>query len=350
MPDDEKNIHVADTTKPPYSRPPDTPHITVLKYSAREVAETDLTDLKELSCLPDNETITWIDIDGIEDYSILQELLQSFELHPSLMTEFGEEAIRPKVEDFGTYLHVVMRMMRYQSAQEPVITEPVHLFLGSNFVISIQGGEEGDVFDSVRDRIRQGRGTIRQQGPDYLVYALLEAVIDNYFEILEEIGEVVEDLQDEMLDNPEARLLRQVRNLKQTVRYVRKSVWPLREVLAELEREDSTLINDEYNIHFRRAYEHAIQAMDVSETTRDVLSDMLDMYLSSVSNKLNQVMKTLTVITVIFMPLTFIAGVYGMNFHFMPELTWTFGYPLILGVMAVIATVMMVYFKRKDWL
>lgn len=349
MSDDEKHTQPAGLVSHHHQHH-DGPHITVMKYNADEFIEADVTEFSELPCLPDNDTITWIDIDGLINYSILRELLQSFELHPSLLDEFGEASIRPKVEDFGSYLHIVMRMMRYENTREPVIAEPVHLFLGHHFVISIQGGEEGDVFDSVRERIRHDRGTIRQQGPDYLVYVLLEAVIDNYFQILEEIGEAVEDIQDELLDNPDHKILRQVRDLKQTVRFLRKSVWPLREVLSELEREDSPLINDEYNIHFRRAYEHAIQAMDVSETTRDVLSDILDIYLSSVSNKLNQVMKTLTVITVIFMPLTFIAGVYGMNFDFMPELTWRFGYPLIMSVMAVIAVIMLVYFKRKDWL
>jgi magnesium transporter len=222
--------------------------------------------------------------------------------------------------------------------------------LGVNYVLSIQEGAEGDVFDGVRAKLHNNVGGIRKNQADYLVYALLEAVIDSYFVILEDLGEKVEDLQDEMLENPSVHLLKQVRDLKRIARYLRRSVWPLREVLSELERADSPLINDTNNLFFRRAYEHTIQVMDIAESARDVLSDMLDIYLSSVSNRLNQVMKTLTIITTIFMPLTFIAGLYGMNFHFMPELGWRLGYPLILGVMGVIAVVMLIFFRRKEWL
>jgi len=325
------------------------PHITVLCYSPKKVEETEIDDLGDIKLKPQPNEITWIDIDGVTEPSSLIPLLKTFNLRDSLIDQV-RASLRPQVEDYDDYIHIVIRMMRYEDENSPIMAEQVHLVLGKNYVLSIQEGAEGDVFNAARDRIRADRGSIREKGADYLVYVLLEAVIDNYFKILEEIGESVEDLQDAMLDNPTTSALRDVRDLKRIVRFLRKSVWPLREVLSELEREDSTLIDDTNNIHFRRAYEHAIQAMDVSETTRDTLSDMLDIYLSSVSNRLNQVMKTLTVITTIFMPLTFIAGVYGMNFQFMPELHWRYGYPLVLGSMLAIVALMLVYFRRKGWL
>jgi magnesium transporter len=326
------------------------PHVNMMRYTPDKVEEAEVKDIDAIVWSSKDKQITWVDIDGLEDISALRSFCKVFEINTAILEEVSETTLRPKVEDYGSYMHIVVRMMRYEGPGLPVVAELVHLILGKNYVISIQEGAEGDVFNSVRNRIRQDLGSIRRNGPDYLVYALFEAVIDNYFKILEEIGEVVEDLQDEMLDNPNAALLRQVRDLKKTLRFLRKAVWPLREVIAELEREDSKLIDDANNIHFRRAYEHAIQTLDVSETTRDVLSDMLDMYLSSISNRLNQIMKTLTAITVIFMPLTFIAGVYGMNFDYMPELDWTFGYPLIVAGMLVIATIMFIYFKRNEWL
>lgn len=326
------------------------PHVNMMQYSADKVEEAEMTDLSGLPEKRKGKQITWIDVDGITDITAIRTLCDHFNIHDALLEQVNEVTMRPKIEDYGDYMHIVLRMMRYQGPKEPIYAELVHLILGRDYVLSIQEGAEGDVFNSVRERIRRDIGNIRKQGADYLVYVLLEAVIDNYFHILEEIGEVVEDLQDEMLDSPKTHLLRQVRDMKKTVRFLRKSVWPLREVISELEREDSKLIDDKNNIYFRRAYEHSIQAMDVSEATRDVLSDMLDMYLSSVSNKLNQVMKALTVLSAFFLPLTFIAGVYGMNFEYMPELQWKYGYPTIVGGMALIAIVMLVYFKRKDWL
>jgi magnesium transporter len=326
------------------------PHINMMQYNADKLEENELKDLSDLPEKRKGKQITWIDVDGIEDMTAIRILCEEFHIHDGILEQVSEITLRPKIEDYGDYMHIILRMMRYEGPKEPIYAELVHLILGRDFVLSIQEGAEGDVFNSVRERIRRDTGNIRKQGADFLVYVLLEAVIDNYFHILEEIGEVVEDLQDEMLDSPKSSLLRQVRDMKKTVRFLRKSVWPLREVISELEREDSKLIDDKNNVYFRRAYEHSIQAMDISEATRDVLSDMLDMYLSSVSNKLNQVMKALTVLSAFFLPLTFIAGVYGMNFEYMPELQWVYGYPVILGSMALIAITMLVYFKRKDWI
>ncbi len=338
------------TSEPQPVRAPHSPHITVTQYNESDVSVYDLLKIDQFKRTTGGGLITWIDIDGTEDDRIIEKLCDDFGLHEALLQEVGASELRPKVEDMGTHMHIVLQMMRHAGTETGVISEKVHVLLGPDFVISVQEGQEGDVFDPVRLRLRENRGSIRRQGPDYLVYAMFEAVIDNYFVVLEEIGEVVEDMQDEMLESPSTALLRKMRDMKRNVRQLRKSVWPLREVIGEMEREDSPLINDANNVHFRRAYEHTIQAVDVAEAAREVLSDMLDIYLSSVSNKLNQVMKTLTIITTIFMPLSFIAGLYGMNFRFMPELNWRMGYPLTLSVMGIIVLIMLIVFKRNDWL
>lgn len=329
---------------------PGLPHITVLHYNPKEMREYDIVNPETYEFENPDDMVTWVDIDGATDMEILRHLCDAFGLNHNLLMDVGT-GLRPKVEEYPNYFHIVLRMIRHDQADTKlIVNEQVHLMLGKDFVISVQEGEEGDVFNSARQRIREARGLVRKKGPDFLVYTLLEAVLDSYFEILEELGEEVEDLQDEMLENPSAKLLLRMRDMKRTVRTLRKSIWPLREVVGELEREDSALIDDDNNVHFRRAYEHTIQAMDVAETARDVLSDMLDMYLSSISNKLNQIMKTLTVITTIFMPLSFIAGVYGMNFRYMPEIQWIYGYPMVLGIMTAVVIVMLIYFRRKDWL
>ncbi len=336
--------------RPQGKRRPGRPHITVMQYNEKEVQEFDVVDPENYQFERPHGMITWVDIDGTTDLKVLETLCDDFGLNHTLIMDVGI-GLRPKVEEYDNYFHIILRMIRYRHMQsKDIVAEQVHVLLGKNFVVSVQEGEEGDVFNGVRDRIHTNRGMLRKKGADFLVYALLEAVLDSYFTILEELGEEVEDLQDEMLDDPHPKLLVHIRDMKRTVRTLRKSIWPLREVIAELEREDSPLIDDDNNVHFRRAYEHTIQAMDVAETARDVLSDMLDMYLSSISNRLNQIMKTLTIFTAIFMPLSFIAGIYGMNFKFMPEIGWLWGYPMALGLMALIAAVLIYIFWREDWL
>jgi magnesium transporter len=320
-----------------------------MQYNKSEAQEYDVVNPETYRFERPRGMITWVDVDGTADPDILKTLCDDFKLNDTLIMDVGT-GLRPRVDEYPSYFHIILRMIRYKHIEnKEIVAEQVHILLGKDFVVSVQEGEEGDVFNGVRDHIHTNRGPIRKLGPDFLVYALLEAVLDSYFTILEEIGEDVEDLQDDMLDDPQARLLLRVRDLKRTVRALRKSVWPLREVIAELEREDSPLIDDDNNVHFRRAYEHTVQAMDVAEAARDVLSDMLDIYLSSISNRLNQIMKTLTIFTAFFMPLSFIAGVYGMNFRFMPELTWAWGYPAALGLMVLVAIVMTLYFRRKGW-
>jgi len=253
------------------------------------------------------------------------------------------------MEDFGDYLFIVLKMLHYDEEEDETKTEQVSLILSSKFVISFQENE-GDVFDSVRDRIRSDRGRIRKMGVDYLAYSLIDAIVDNYFMVLEKIGEKIEDIEDEMVKNPTPEVLHTIHRLKRELIFLRKSVWPLREVISRLERWESPLIDKSIDIYLRDVYDHTIQVIDALETFRDMLSGMLDIYLSSVSNRMNEVMKVLTIIATIFIPLTLVAGIYGMNFKYMPELDWFWGYPMVYMIMLAIGVVMLIYFRKKKWL
>ena len=256
---------------------------------------------------------------------------------------------RPKMEDFENYLFIVLKMFQYDEDKPQTKTEQVSLIFGSNYLISFQE-DEGDVFDPIRERIRTDRGRIRKMGVDYLAYSLMDAIVDNYFTVLEKIGESIEDIEDEMLKNPTPEILQIIHTLKRELIFLRKSVWPLREVISRLERWESPLIEKSIDIYLRDVYDHTIQVIDALETFRDMLSGMLDVYLTSVSNRMNEVMKVLTIIATIFIPLTLVTGIYGMNFKYMPELDSPWGYPMVYIVMLIISLVMLIYFRRKKWL
>ena len=222
--------------------------------------------------------------------------------------------------------------------------------MGPNFVISFQEGHEGDVFNPVRERLRTGKGKVRKMGADYLAYSLIDSIVDNYFIILEKLGEKIESLEERLVTNPTGNVLREIHNLKREMLFLRKSVWPLREVISTMAKGESSLIHPSTGIYLRDIYDHTIHVVDTIETFRDMVSGMLDIYLSSMSNRMNAVMKVLTIIATIFMPLTFLAGVYGMNFKHMPELEWKFGYPMIVLVMLIVAVIMLFFFRKKKWL
>jgi magnesium transporter len=240
-------------------------------------------------------------------------------------------------------------MLYYDEKESETKAEQVSFVLGPNWVISFQESE-GDVFDSIRERIRSDKGRIRKMGADYLVYALLDSVVDNYFMILEKVGEEIEEIEDELVTNPSPEILQTIHNLKRQMISLRKSVWPLREVISRLERWESPLIQKSTYIYLRDVYNHTIQVIDAIETFRDMLSGMLDIYLSSVSNRMNEVMKVLTIIATIFIPLTLVAGIYGMNFRFMPELEIPLAYPMVLLSMFLVGLMMVGYFRKKKWL
>jgi magnesium transporter len=253
------------------------------------------------------------------------------------------------MEDFDNYLFIVLKMLQYNDLENETRTEQVSIILGSNYVISFQE-DEGDVFGLIRERIRANRGRTRKMGADYLAYSLIDAIVDNYFMVLEKIGEQIEDIEDELVKNPTPEVLHTIHSLKRELIFLRKSVWPLREVISRLERWESPLIDKSIDIYLRDVYDHTIQVIDALETFRDMLSGMLDIYLSSISNRMNEVMKVLTIIATIFIPLTLITGIYGMNFRYMPELDSPWGYPMVFLVMLAVSAVMLMYFRRKKWL
>jgi magnesium transporter len=255
---------------------------------------------------------------------------------------------RPKMEDFGNNLYIVLKMLSCGPHNKDILIEQVSLVLGPNYVLSFQE-RGGDVFEPVRERIRSGKGHLRQAGPDYLAYALLDAIVDNYFIILESLSEKIAVVEDKLLTDPTPKSVQEIHHLKGEMIYLRKSVWPLREVITGLEREEVTLITPITRTHLRDVYDHTIHVIETIETYREMLASMHDLYLSSMSNKMNEVMRVLTVIATIFIPLSFIAEVYDLNF-FIPEVHWPWGYPAILLVMTLIAMGMLVYFRKKKWL
>ena len=323
--------------------------IRILDYDEAQFEEKEAKTIEE--CLPfrDTPTVTWINIEGIHQVEIIEKLGSHFGLHPLLLEDILNTEQRPKMEDYANYIFVVLKMLYSGENKDGIEAEQVSLILGSNFVISLQE-REGDVFDPVRDRIRKSKGRIRKTGSDYLAYALLDAIVDNYFLILENVGEKIEETEEQLATNPNPETLQLIHALKKEMIFLRKSIWPLREMVSGLERCESSLIHESTGAYLRDVYDHTIQIIDTVESYRDMISGMVDIYLSSISNKMNAVMKVLTIFASIFIPLTFVAGIYGMNFEFMPELGWHWGYFALLGFMAFVGVSLMVYFKRKRWL
>ena len=323
--------------------------IDIIDYdegSLREFASASVED-----CLPfrDTPTITWMNVTGIHDVKIIEALGERFGLHPLVMEDIVSTGQRPKFEDFGSHAFMVLKTLHKAESVGEIQTEQISLILGANFVISFQEIEE-DPFGHVRERIRSGKGRIRTMGSDYLAYALVDAIVDHYFVVLEKLGDEIEVLGEETVSDPTPSTLQTIQMLKRELSHLRRSVWPLREVISGFQRGDSVLLAEKTEIFLRDAYDHTIQVMETVESFRDIVSGMFDTYLSSVSNRMNEVMKVLTIIATIFIPITFVAGVYGMNFQHMPELAWPWAYPVALLVMLAIAAVMVVYFRRKRWL
>ncbi len=333
----------------------DTEHtrITIIDYDSKGFVEKEVKTPDEcLRYLKQKRTVTWINVDGLMDKAVLEDLCEKFNVHPLVIEDILNTEQRPKVEDYEAYLYIVARMLYYDEKREHIKTEQLSMILGPAFVVTFQE-KRGDTLGVVRERIRKGKGKIRKAGVDFLAYSLLDAIVDNYFIILEKFGERIEELEEEVVKSPDPKTLHRLHMLKREMVHLRKSVWPLREVVNALEREvrsRSPLIKKETSVYLRDLYDHTIQVIDTVETYRDMTSGMLDIYLSGVSNRLNEVMKVLTIIGTIFIPLTFITGLYGMNFRFMPELEHPIGYPAVLALMLILSIIMLFYFRRKKWL
>lgn len=336
-------------------RKAETIRITYIDYDEQNFGEKQVSNVEDCFAFKTTPTTTWINIDGLHDVQVIEKLGQRFELHPLVLEDVLHTGQRPKYEEYDKHMFIVLTMLGYNGDNQMVETEQVSIILGSNFVISFQE-RVGDVFEQIRDRLRNAKGRIRRMGPDYLAYSLLDAIVDSYFAILEKIGEKIEFLEEELVQDPTERTLQQIHRLKREMIVLRKSVWPLREVISGLQRSESSLIKESTGVYLRDLYDHTIQIIDTIESFRDMVSGMVDLYLSSISNKMNSVMKVLTIIATIFIPLTFVAGIYGMNFNSeksplnMPELNWYWGYPAALLAMTVVALIMLFYFRKKKWL
>ncbi len=323
--------------------------ITIIDYDEKQFQEKEAKTIEECFPFKDTPTVTWINIDGVHQVDVIENIGRYFELHPLILEDIMNTEQRPKIEDFERYIYIVLKMLYYDEKENETKIEQVSLILGENFVISFQE-MEGDIFGHTRERIRNGKGRIRKMGADYLGYTLLDAIVDNYFIILEKLGGRIEELEDKLVNDPRPDTLHEIHKLKREMIFLRKSVWPLREVINILERGESPLIQKSTLIYLRDVYDHTIQVIDQVETFRDMVSGMHDTYLSVISNRMNEIMKVLTIIATIFIPLTFIVGIYGMNFKFMPELEWRWAYFVVWFVVVVIAIFMLIFFKRKKWL
>jgi magnesium transporter len=323
-------------------------HIRQVVYAPDEyhAADIEVEDLLERP--PDSGGKLWINVIGLHETALIQRIGERFGIHPLTLEDIVNTQHRPKVDDHEAYLFIVLKMLQYHAAEGRLAAEQLSLVVLDGYLLSFQE-VEGDIFNPVRERLQRGRGSIRKLGCDYLAYALMDAVVDNYFIILEELGAEIDNLEEAMLVDPDAAVMNRIHALKKEMIFLRRQIWPMRELIATLERDPSDHIEPKTAIFIRDLHDHAVQVIDTVEAYRDLLSSLLDLYLSTVSFRMNEVMKVLTVIATIFIPITFVAGIYGMNFNYMPELAWRWGYGAAWALMAAIALGMLYFFKRKKW-
>ena len=329
--------------------------ISIIDYDQNNYQEKAVASIEECFPFKETPTVTWINIDGIHDIEVIEKLGAHFDFHPLILEDIANTGHRPKMEESEHYIFLTLKMIYFDEPGEEITSEQVSIIFGENYVISFQE-RAGDVFDSVRERIKKTMPRSRFLGSDYLAYSLVDATVDHYFSVLENIGDGIESIEEELITNPGTRSLQSINDLKRELALMRKRVWPLREVVGGLERSESKLVHKSTRIYLRDLYEHVIQVIDTVETFRDMTSSLLDIYLSSVSNKMNEVMKVLTIFATIFIPLGFLAGVYGMNFDHsaspfnMPELGWRFGYLFFWSIAILIGGGLLWFFRRKGWL
>jgi magnesium transporter len=328
------------------------PVVRFIGYGPDGFEEHGIPNIDNLESLIGKWPVTWINVDGLADLELLQRLGDIFGLHRLALEDVVNVHQRPKIEDYEDHVFIVTRMIHGEKAP---LTEQVSLFLSDRALLTFQE-RPGDCFDLVRDRLRKHRGQIRERGADYLAYALLDTVIDGYFPVLEAYGERLETLEDSVLAEPSRDHVVQVHDMKRDLLALRRAIWPQREMLNALTRDSTSFVSDQTQVYLRDCYDHTVQLMDMVETYREIASGLLDIYLSSVGTKMNEIMKVLTIIATIFIPLGFIAGLYGMNFDpeaspwNMPELEWYWGYPLALALMLVVALGLLAYFRHKGWI
>jgi len=329
--------------------PQDKPiELTIFDYDHHFLEEKRLTSIEESYYARESSSISWINVDGIHDSDLVNNICNHFNIHSLTIEDILSVGQRPKVENLDNYIFMVMNMLTFDDINEEVVAEQVSLIVSDHTVISFQE-HKGDVFESIRNRIRSGMGRIRKGGADYLFYSIIDNIVDYYFIILEKLGDKIEEVEDEIVENPTNELLNRLHHLKKQVLILRRSIWPLREVINRLERKEFKQIDKKIRIYFRDVYDHTIQIIDTVESYRDALSSLADLHQSMSGNRMNEVMKVLTIISTIFIPLTFITGLYGMNFQYMPELQWRYGYYMVWGFMFVMVITMLIVFKKRKW-
>lgn len=323
--------------------------ITLYDYDDAHTERRIVQSIEECFPYKDMPSVTWINVDGLHDVAMLERLAHDYGLHPLTIEDIVNTQQRPKVEFFDNYIALNLKMYTFDINTYELDIDHVSLVLGKNFVLTFQE-RQGDLFDAIRARIQYNKGKIKKGGADYLAYSLLDAIVDGYFKVLDRIGDEIETIEEKLFTNPETSILEDLHDLRQELIFFRKTVWPLRTIMNELDRQETELIEDSTSVYLRDLYDHVVQVIETLETFREMLSGHLEVYLSTISNKTNEIMKFLTIIGTIFIPLTFIAGVYGMNFKHMPELEWRWGYYLIWAIMIGIGVALLAYFRKKNWI
>lgn len=334
---------------------PDAPKsvLRMMAFGPDKVEERSLSSVDEIRPYIGQWPVLWVNVDGLGDANAINALGEMFKLHKLALEDVVNVHQRAKVEPYPDNVYIVARMA--EISQSRVGGDQLSMFVGKNCVVTFQE-RAGDCFDSVRDQIRNARGRVRASGPDFLAYLLVDAVVDHYFPLLEQFGEIIEDLEDRVVENPHRLLIARIHETKHDLLVLRRTIWPLREAVHALFREPIPFFAEETRLHLRDTYDHTVQIIDLLETYRETASSMLDIYLSALSNRMNEIMKVLTIIATIFIPLSWVAGVYGMNFRTekspfnMPELDWYWGYPFALFLMVAIVVAEVYFFWRKGWL
>ena len=325
--------------------------VTLLRYSEHDFHEAQGDTLE--SVLPEKQEpgiVTWIHVEGLQNIALIEQLTKLYHVHPLTVEDILNVDQRPKVEEFEGYLFITLKMLPWSNKRHSFTTEQISFVLGKDFLLSFQERENSH-FQQTRERLQSSANQrLRQQGSDYLVYRLMDCIIDYYFVVLEGLGDQIEEVEETIISDPKPQNTRTIYRLKRQLMMLRKSIWPMREAISHLTQMEGRLISSFTRVYLRDLYDHVVQAIDTIETFRDMLGSMLDVYLSSLTNRMNEVMKILTIIATIFIPITFIASLYGMNFVNMPELQWHYGYFMVLGVMCVMVVGMLIYFRRKKWL
>ena len=324
-------------------------HLRLIDYDADEIEERTLERIEECFPYAAAPPVSWINVDGLHEVDVVEAVADHFGVHRLALEDVLSTTQRPKAEAFDEHLLVILKMLSFDEETESVRAEQVSLIFGAGYLFSFQE-RPGDVFEPVRRRLREAKGRIRSRGTDYLAYALVDAIVDSYFRILETIGDKIEELEEAVLGEPSLDLMHRIHHLKREMLVLRRAVWPLRESLGQMYRGDVAHVTEETQLFLRDVYDHSVQVIDTVETLREVLSGTMDLYMSGVSNRMNEVMKVLTIIATIFIPLSFFAGLYGMNFEYMPELGVRWAYPVLLVAMASLGGGMLWQFKRKGWL